>query len=381
MNPSGGIPIVRLFGIEIRISLAWAVLVAMVLIIGVEQAALGAPELDPILQWAIGIGVAVLFLVSVIAHELTHALIGRSRGVPVRSIVLGFIGGLAPLSIEAPRPIDELVIALGGPALSVLVAAAMLALGLVVGTASTDLGAAAGGLIVVGVLNLILGVVSLVPAMPLDGGRVVRAIAWARTGDEDRASRVTARVGRMVGWATIGVGVAAALADFVAEGLIALALGWMLTTGARTLERRVAMEELLRGVRVEDAMERDVPWIGPHLTIDTFADRFEGPDAIAALPVVDGDQVVGVLGRRRLVRLGRRRFGGTRAGDVMSSPPQVPLLAPTDALWNALELLSTGLDGLAVADHGRLAGLLTRDGVATAIRDRAARQAGGTGIA
>ncbi len=378
MNPGNGIPIVRLFGIEIRVSLAWALLVAMVTIIGVEQATLGSPDLAPVFQWAIGAGVALLFLASVIAHELGHALVGRRRGVPVTSIALGFIGGLAPLSIQAPRPADELVIALAGPMISIIAAAGMLASGLLVGTASPSLGAVGGGLIVVGVLNFILGVLSLVPAMPLDGGRVVRAIAWARTQDTDRASRLTARFGRMVGWLIIGVGVAAALANFVAEGLIALALGWMLTTGARTVERRTAMEELLRGVRVEEAMDRDVPWVGPHLTIDTFASRFEGPDAVTALPVVDGDQVVGVVGRRRLVRLGRRRFGGTRAEDVMARPPQVPLLAPSDRLWDALELLSTGgLDALAVAEHGQLLGLLTRDGASEAIRARAAQRAGG----
>ena len=193
---------------------------------------------------------------------------------------------------------------------------------------------------VVGVLNLILGVISLVPAMPLDGGRVVRAVAWARNGDRDQATRVTARVGRMVGWTIIGVGVALALAEFVTEGLIAIALGWLLNTGARTVERRLALEQLLRGLKVGEAMQRDVPFVGPNLTIDTFAARFEGPDAVTAMPVVDDDIVVGVLGRKRLLRLGRRRFGGTRVDEVMAVPPRAPVLAPYDPLWDAVELLN-----------------------------------------
>ena len=232
----------------------------------------------------------------------------------------------------------------------------------------------------VGVLNLILALLSLLPAMPLDGGRAVRALAWARSGDRDRASRTTARVGRMVGWTILGVGIALVLGEFVTEGLIAIALGWLFNTGARTLERRNALEQLLRGVSVSEAMQRDVPFVGPGLTIDTFANRFEGPDAVAAMPVVDEDQVVGVVGRRRLVRLGRRRFGRTRVDQVMATPPQVPFLSPDDALWEAVELMNAGaLDGLAVAEGGHLAGLVTRDGLADAIRVRAAAHAASGG--
>ena len=97
-------------------------------------------------------------------------------------------------------------------------------------------------------LNVILAGISLLPGMPLDGGRVVRALAWARTKDRDRAGAVTARVGRLLGFTVIGVGIAMALADLATEGLLVIALGWLLTTGARTLDRRLALERLLRGV-------------------------------------------------------------------------------------------------------------------------------------
>jgi len=251
--------------------------------------------------------------------------------------------------------------------------------GLVVAAPSGMVAVLADVLVVIGALNLTLACLSLVPALPIDGGRVVRALAWAGTGDRDRASLITARAGRLVGWVIVAAGVALALANLVLEGLVAVALGWLLTTSGRSVERRVAMERLLRGVHVEDAMDREVGSIAPQLTIDTFADRLQGPDGIAALPVVDGDTVVGIVGRRRLMGLGRRRFGGTRVSEVMASPPQTPLLAPDDSLWDALELLSTGsLDALAVADQGRLAGMLTRDGVATLVRSLAARQATGS---
>ncbi len=379
MIGAGGVPIARLFGIEIRISLTWAVLIAIVTLLGAQQASFTAPDLPGAAQWAIGGLIAFGFLVSVIAHELAHALLGRRYGIEQRSITLGFVGGLAPLNIQAPTPRAELEVALAGPVLSGVAGGLLVAVGGVVGMIAPGSGAVASSLIVLGALNLILGLLSLLPGMPLDGGRVIRALAWARTHDRDRAGAVTARVGRLLGFTVMGVGIAMALADLVTEGLLVIALGWLLTTGARTLDRRLALEHLLRGVTVREAMREDAPFVGPNLTIDTFANRYEGPDGVPAMPVVDDEQVLGIISRRRLQRLGRRRFGSTRAADVMAVPPLAPVLAPDDPLWEALDVMSNGgQEGLAVAVEGRLAGLLTRDSVSEAVRVRAAAEAART---
>ena len=371
-----GVPVARLFGIEIRVSLAWAFLLAIVSFVGAQQAAFSAPDMPVAIQWIVGVLVALGFLVSVIAHELAHALVGRRLGVHASTIVLGFVGGLAPLNIVAASPRHELAIALSGPLLSVVVGVSAIGVGVLAGV-TTGLAALAGSLIVLGALNLILAGLSLLPGMPLDGGRVVRAFAWARTHDRDRAGKATATVGRFLGWTIIGVGIAMLLADLVTEGLLVIALGWLLTTGARTLDRRLSLERLLRGVTVGEAMTADPAWVGPQLTVDTFIARYDGPEGVTAMPVVDGDRVVGVVGRRRLQRLGRGRFGSTRAGDVMAVPPQAPLLAPGDPLWDALDVMNAGgLEALAVAVEGKLEGMLTRDGVADAVRRRATAEAG-----
>ena len=371
-----GLPIARLLGIEIRVSFTWAILVSIITLLGAQQAALTAPGLPAPVQWLIGVAIAVGFLASGVAHELAHALVGRRYGVESTTIVLGFVGGLAPLSIQASRPRDELVIALAGPLLSLTVGGILLGLGVLDAVVAPGLGALAGSLVVLGALNVILAGISLLPGMPLDGGRVVRALAWARTNDRDRAGAVAARVGRLLGFTVIGVGIAMALADLATEGLLVIALGWLLTTGARTLDRRLALERLLRGVTVREAMEADPPSVGPNLTVDTFADRYEGPEGIPAMPVVDDEHVLGIIGRRRLQRLGRRRFGSTRASDVMAVPPLAPVLTPDDPLWEALDTMNSGgIDGLAVAVEGRLAGMLTRDSVSQAVRSRAAADA------
>lgn len=377
MNPRG-IPVARILGIEIRISLPWAFLIAVVTILGAEQAAATAPDLAGPAHWLVGGGVAVGFLLTVLAHELAHALVARRAGASVDSIVLGFVGGLAPLSLQAGRARDELLSAAAGPAVSMAVAVVAVPAALAIRTLPGGaFGALAGGLLVIGGLNLVLAAVSLLPGLPLDGGRIVRAVAWGLTGDRDRAGFIAARVGRVSGWAVAGLGLLLSLLDRFTEGLLVLALGWLLAAGSRNLQRHLELEVLLRGVPVEEAMRRDVPWVPPNLTVDTFAGRYEGPEGVPALPVVSDDRVVGVIGLGRLRRLGRRRFGSTRAADVMASPPAAPVLEPGDSLWDAVDLMHRqGLDALAVAEGGRLAGLLTRESIGEVVRRRVAARGG-----
>jgi Zn-dependent protease/CBS domain-containing protein len=367
----GGVPVARIFGIEVRVSLAWAILVALVALVGSQQASVTAPTLPPAVHWVIGLVVAIAFLATVIAHELAHALVGRRRGVEATSIQLGFIGGLAPLSIEAPRPRDELAIAVAGPFVSLLIAGAAMGLAAAAGVAGGPFGALGGALLVVGGLNLVLGLLSLLPGMPLDGGRIVRALAWARTGDRDRAGSVTTLVGRLLGWGLVATGVVLALADVVSGGLMTLLLGWFLATGSRTLDRRLDLERILHGATVGDATRRDVPRVGPNLTVDTFADRFEGPDRVSCIPVVEGDTVLGVVGRRGLRRIGRGRLATTRAAEVMQTPPGAPFLAPEGDLWAAVEMMNgLDLEGLAVVVDGRLDGVVMRESIGDLIQAR-----------
>jgi Zn-dependent protease/CBS domain-containing protein len=368
---NGGLPIARVMGIVVRLSPAWIILAGVVTVVGAEQAAFTAPGLHLAAQWALGALVAVGFLLSVIVHELAHAIVGRRVGVKVDQVVVGFAGGIGASVAQAPRPRDELAIALAGPAVSLLLAAGCVPFATLAGAAGGPLAAVAGGLIIVGGLNLVLGGLSLLPAVPLDGARVVRALALARTGDRRAAGRATARVGKYVGWTALGSGIAVAALGRVTEGLMVLALGWVLTRSSQVYARRLGLEDILQGASVLEAISENGPVIGPNLTIDTFADRFEGEGGVPAIPVVEEGRVLGVVGVRRLQRLGRKRFATTRAAEVMAVPPEAPVLDPGDPLWDAAELMDRrGLDGLAVADGTGLRGLVTSATIGRAIRRR-----------
>jgi CBS domain-containing protein len=281
------------------------------------------------------------------------------------------------MSIQADRPRGELVIALAGPMVSLAVAGVTFGLALVINLAGSESGLLGGGLVVIGGLNLALAVLSLLPGMPLDGGRIVRALAWAGTGDRDRAGRVTVTVGRIIGWALVGAGVVAALADTITVGMLMLALGWILATGAGTLAGRANLERLLRGATVADALVDDLPEIAPGLTVDTFADRFAGEGSVSCLPVLDGDSVVGVIGARAVRRLTRGRLATTRAADIMVSPPAAPFLSPTAELWSAVEVMNrVGSEGLAVVEDDRLVGVVMRESIGRLLARRGAQASG-----
>jgi Zn-dependent protease len=372
---NGGIAIARIAGIEIRVGFAWAFFVALVTIVGSQQAAELAPGMGPVLQLIVGLLVAFSFLATVVAHELGHAVVGRRRGVPATAIQLGYIGGLAPLAIEAARPRDELVIAIVGPLISFLIAVLLIPLALVVALGGDALAPVAGAILVIGGLNLVLAALSMLPGLPLDGGRIVRALAWLRTGDKARAGRVAAKVGRLLGWTLVGGGLALTILDQITAGILLLLLGWFLSSGAKTMEKRLGLEDLMLGATVGDATTADVPRIGPHLTIDTFADRYDGEDGVTAMPVVDGDRVLGVIGIRRIRRLGRRRFASTRASDIMATPPQAPFLSTGADLWTAVELINRlGTDGLAVVEEGALVGMVTRASIGGLVARRMGAQ-------
>jgi CBS domain-containing protein len=148
--------------------------------------------------------------------------------------------------------------------------------------------------------------------------------------------------------------------------------GWFLGSTSRGIDRRLMVQDLLTGVKVEDVMEREVASVSPSLTVDTFGDRLlEGGDG-SAMPVLADDGIVGLIGATQLRRLRRAAWSTTRAEDLMVSPPRLTFLDARDTLWSALDRLRrTGLDGLPVVDAGALLGIVTRQGIAETIQNRA----------
>ena len=365
-----GIPIARLFGIEIRVQLGWVIVLALIAVVAVGQLTAVDPELEAAASWVLGGLVALGFFLSSISHDLAHALVARRRGVDVQTIGVAFFGGSTPFDPASPNPGDDAAIALSGPLTSIGIAGLLFGGSVAVVSVTREFNAAAGVLSVLVLLNLLLGLVNLVPAYPLDGGRIVRDLAWRRSGSERTGWRTASLTGRITGFVVIGIGIYLLLPNGDMTGAMVALTGWFLILSANAVRDRVRLDDLVGGHAVREAMESEVPTVHPGLTVDTFAAQLlDGASPVTAVPVLQGDEVVGLLGVGQVRRIRPGAWAGTRVEDVMARPPRLTFLGPDDPLKIALERIQrAGLDGLPVLEDGRLAGVLTRRAIASFVQ-------------
>ena len=368
-----GIPVARIRGIEVRVQLGWIFVVALVAALAVGQIAGAVPDLAIAIQWLLGGLVGVAFFLSAMVHDLAHAEMARRRGVDVPSVVISFFGGTSPIDPKSDVPADELAIAVSGPVVSIVIGIALGAVALGLGRAGSDLIRAIGEITaVVAVLNLLIGLVNIVPAYPMDGGRIVRAIAWARTNSPTRGWTAAALSGRAAGLIVVAVGAIAFATGEVTNGAMVALSGWFLILSSRAIRERLKVDAMIGGFTVEDAMERTPATINPGLTVDTMAGQLLDPETdTTAVAVADGSDIVGVVGVREVRRLRRGSWPTTRVMDVMVKPPRLHLLGPAQALLVGLDQLQgSGLDGIPVVDDGHLVGMLTRRAIGELVRTR-----------
>jgi Zn-dependent protease len=386
-----GVPIARLFGIEIRLHLSWIFIVVIVTATVGSRLSAIEPSDDATLAWLIGVVASIVFMATVVAHELAHALVARRSGMAVDAISVHFIGSPAVVDVRGPTPRAEAAIALAGPVTSLLIGLACVGLALVGATTGPGpVRTIADVLVIVGALDLVLALVSLVPAYPLDGGRVVRAIGWARVGDPRQGAKLAAMVGRGVGWLMVAAGLAVILlggargdavggdlddngfGTYVLDGIMLGIIGWFLGASARSVDRWVVLDGLIAGVRVSEAMEEEVETISPQLTLDTFGPQVLDGTLGPALPVFRGGVLIGMVGAGQLRSIPRRDWPSTRTAEVMVGLAEVPSVGPDESLTEGLERLrESRLDGLPVLEGTDLRGVLTRRSIAVALRARA----------
>lgn len=309
---------------------------------------------------AVALVAAVLFLASLLAHELGHAILARRMGVEVEGITLWLFGGVSRLRAEAGGPAGELEIAAVGPAVSLVLAALFWGVSAALHAAGAPalLSAAAGWL---AVINLILGVFNLLPAFPLDGGRVLRAFLWSRWGDVRRATVAAARVGRVISYLLIGLGIVFFFTGDVFNGLWFAFLGWFLLAASGAEQQAVSLRDALAGVRVGDVMSRD-PVVAPGwITVDELIRSYvmQHPHSTYPIRSFEG-QMTGLATLARLKQVPAERRASTRVADVAYPLSDVAQAAPSDPLADLAARLSQGAGARAlVFDGGQLVGIVS----------------------
>ena len=355
----------RIFGIRIGINWSWLVvfaLIAWTLAVGVFPAT--NPGLSDGTYVAMAIVAAVLFFASLLLHELGHAFEARREGMEIEGITLWLFGGVAKFKGMFPSAGAEFRIAIAGPLVS-LVLGAVFSLGAWVISTTDAVDAVAAWL---GYINLTLLVFNMLPALPLDGGRVLRSALWHTRGDFVRATRAAARFGRGFAFLFIAGGVFLFIFQGSFSGAWLAFIGWFLLQAATAEDRYALVSESLAGVRVRDLMIREPVTVPASMSIGRFMDEVAWSRRYTSYPVVDDGRVVGLLAFRCVAEVPRSEWEARLVRDCMIPRERVPVLHEDDPAVDALaELGQTEISRGIVLEDGRLAGLISITDLARAL--------------
>ncbi|MCA9822148.1 MAG: site-2 protease family protein [Dehalococcoidia bacterium] len=318
---------------------------------------------------------ALVFFASIVLHELAHSLVAKAYKIPVRSITLFIFGGVAHITREASRPAAEILMAAAGPLTSLVLGAVFLGAWAVAGADLNQPSALDTTLFWLAWMNILLGLFNLLPAFPMDGGRVFRSLIWLVTGSYDRATRIAAWTGRGFAWTLIGLGALAALgydiqiAAGAFGGLWLIFIGLFLESGARqSLVQQKLVHELGRH-RVSDLMVADPPVVGLDVSVATMARGVLELNPRVAYCVEDAGAFAGIVGADQLRAVPELLWDRKTAGETMVPrnrlrPAELDA-SLTDALLAMEEL---DLVHMPVVREGRVVGLIARDRIVGVLR-------------
>jgi Zn-dependent protease/predicted transcriptional regulator len=376
--PGRTLRITRIAGIPVGVSPWWLAIVALI------TWSLGAsyfPEvirsIDPIASYALGLASALLLFVSILAHEFGHALVARRCGIEVEEIDLWLLGGVSRMRGEAHEPLDELRYALAGPAVTAVIAACFGVAALLLPSSTPAAIRALVGY--QALVNALILVFNLLPAFPLDGGRVLRSLLWRRSGEIGKSTATAASVGRGFGYVMIGLG-ALELLNGAPQGLWLALIGFFVVMAAGAQATVAQVHAALSGVHASELMSAPAVSIPEHTPIAHAARAYFRPYRFTAFPVVDElGRAIGMVSIAQVEALARQRRALQELAGVVDRDPAL-IVHGDDDVAGLLERPAFARVGRAVVvdEPGKPLGLISITDVQRALRaSRLAESAAG----
>ncbi len=350
----------RLFGFAVRADVTW---VFLLILITWSLAVRAFPDLHPGLEppvyWMMGVAGTILLFLSIVLHEFSHAMVARRFGIPIKGITLFIFGGVAEMSEEPPNPRSELLMAAAGPATSVLIAALCLGLGY----AGGPLGWASEVVAVFQYLfwvNLVLVVFNLVPAFPMDGGRILRATLWAWRGDLRAATRTASEAGSFFGMVLIALGIVGLVSGNFMSGLWWFVIGMFVRNIAQSSYQQLLMRQFLEGVPISRFMTTEIISVPRSIPVSELVEQYVYRYHHKMFPVKDGDRLLGCVTTQKVRELARESWDQQTVGAITEPCSAENTTAPdADAMTVLGKMSSSGRSRLLVVDNGTLIGLIT----------------------
>jgi Zn-dependent protease/predicted transcriptional regulator len=369
----------RIFGVEIGLHYSWLIIAFLITLSLASHFRMTNAQWGSGVIWASAIVTGVLFFVAIIAHELSHAAVAKAYGLPVKSITLFALGGVAQIEKEAGNAKTEFWMGIAGPIASAVIGFILLGIAFVLGWAptyatpmSTPDTPLLAMLVWLGYINFSLAVFNLIPGFPLDGGRVLRAVIWWITGKADRSTQIAARVGQLVAFGFIGLGLIRFFGGAGFGGLWIAFIGWFLLDAARASYLQVGIAEGLRGLRVGDVMDSDCPTVDGRSNLQTLADDYLLRTGRRCFLVVENGRVAGLITPHEIKQVERARWPYTTVDAVMRPLEQLRTIAPDAPVVAALEAMGRDdLNQLPVVSDGQLKGTISRGHILQLLQTRA----------
>ena len=363
----------------IRIGVNWSVLLIVALLaygLAVGEFPAAAPR-HPVAEYVIAALVtAVAFIGSLIAHELAHSLVARRNGLKVEGITLWLLGGVSQLEGEVKDPGAEVRIAGVGPLVSLILGVAFILLAWLLHAAGVQ-GVVIAALSWLGGINVLLAVFNVIPAAPLDGGRLLRAVLWRITGDKLKAAVWSARSGQVFGWALVVVAAYLVLVRREYNWLWFALLGWFLISAATAEGQQAMVQSRLRTVAVREIMTAHPVTVPGSATVAWFLDDYLPWHRHSAFPVdADDGQTAGLVTVHRINQVPAAERGQTTLRSVACPLSDVARATPDEAVADVLPRLNECSDNRAlVFADGHLAGIVSPADISRAV-DRLSRSPG-----
>lgn len=349
----------KIFGIRIGLHYSWFIIAFLIVYSLATQFRDSNPEWGGTVILAVSILTAFLFFVSLLLHELAHSLVATANNLPVREITLFALGGVSQIEKNPQSAKIEFWMAFVGPLCSAVIGAICLGAARVLGDAASNPWMAM--LLWLGYINLTLAAFNLVPGYPLDGGRVLRALIWWKTGKAERSTEIAARVGQIVGFWLIALGIIRFFGGAGIGGLWIAFIGWFLMQAARESANQIGLAHALTGIRVADVMTQDCTTVESTLNIQDFVEHILLRTARRCFIVVNRGEIVGIVTPHDVKQVDRTMWPYVKLRDVMRPLADLRAVAQDEPLTSALESMNRyDLNQLPVISDGHLDGMLSR---------------------
>ncbi len=358
----GSFRIGKIAGIEVSIHVSWLLIVVLL----TWSFATGwfpalSPGWTPFAYWSIGLLATLLLFVSVLAHELAHSLVARARGLPVKNITLFIFGGVSNIEQEPKSPGVEFQMAFVGPLTSLLIGGLAYLLLFLIKGGTSPLAAILGTL---AVLNVLLGIFNLVPAFPLDGGRVLRSIVWKISGNVRTATRVATLSGQGIAYLLILAGFYLIFGGDILNGIWFGLIGWFLLSGAQSANSQSMLETMLKGIKVGEVMNTNPATTPANISLQKLVDELLLPHGWRNAIVIQGEQPAGLITLADIRHIARDEWGQTPVGHAMIPVARLHIVSSQQSLNEVLPLMvERDVNQLPVVEDGRLVGVLSREDI------------------